>query len=149
MRKVIPLSFLLCLLLLAGCKAVSAGVNFNPGGEFSKAQKIVVLDAAGTEKAVLESEEEIDGFVQAMNVEGWSLATELPEDLEKAGSFTLWQTETVTALLGEKEAEVKEICTFIVYQDGDYLTIDTGFASITISFSVPEETSAYLRNLLQ
>ena len=149
MRKVLPL-FLICILLLAGCKSVSIGkdFDFSPGKEISKAQRIVVADAAGTEMGVLETEEEIDAFVEAVNVEGWGLA-ELPEGLTRAGSFTLWQEETVTALFGQKEAEAKAICTFLIYQGGDYLTIETGFASISITFSIPGDAAGYLRSLVQ
>lgn len=146
MQKLLPVSLALCLLLLAGCRV--ADVNFNPDREMSKAQKIVVAGTEGDEKAVLETEDEIDAFVKSVNVEGWRLA-DLPEGLTGAGSFTLWQTETVTALLGDKKAELKEICVFLIYHDGDYLTIDTGFANIAITFSIPEETADYLRSLTQ
>ena len=146
MRKLLPVSLVLCLLLLAGCRV--ADVNFNPDREMSKAQKIVVAGTEGDEKAVLETEDEIDAFVKSVNVEGWRLA-DLPEGLTGAGSFTLWQTETLTALFGDKKAELKEICAFLIYEDGDYLTIDTGFANIAISFSIPEETADYLRSLTQ
>lgn len=147
MRKALSVCLMLCVLLLAGCRSTAIGKNFNPGSEFSKAQKIVISDAEGNEKAVLETEEEIDAFVRAVNVEGWRLA-DPPENLEKAGSFAFWQTETVTALLGDRKAESKEICTFLIYQEEDYLTIDTGFVGITITFSIPEEASAYLRDLV-
>ena len=147
MRKVLPL-LLICILLLAGCRSVSIGGDFSPGKEISKAQRIVAADAGGTETGVLETGEEIDAFVEAVNVEGWRLA-DLPEGLTRAGSFTLWQTETVTALLGQKEAEAKEICTFLIYQDGDYLTIETGFTNISITFSIPEDAAGYLRSLVQ
>ena len=127
MRKLLPVSLVLCLLLLAGCRAATVvGANFNPDREMAKAQKIVVANAEGDEKAVLETEDEIG-----------------------AGSFTLWQTETLTALFGDKKAELKEICAFLIYEDGDYLTIDTGFANIAISFSIPEETADYFRSLTQ
>ncbi|MCI8716466.1 MAG: hypothetical protein HFF66_11825 [Oscillospiraceae bacterium] len=149
MRKLLPVSLVLCLLLLAGCRAATVvGANFNPDREMAKAQKIVVANAEGDEKAVLETEDEIDAFVKSVNVEGWRLA-DLPEGLTGAGSFTLWQTETLTALFGDKKAELKEICAFLIYEDGDYLTIDTGFANIAISFSIPEETAAYFRSLTQ
>ena len=133
MRKLLPVSLVLCLLLMAGCRAATVvGANFNPDREMAKAQ----------------TEDEIDAFVKSVNVEGWRLA-DLPEGLTGAGSFTLWQTETLTALFGDKKAELKEICAFLIYEDGDYLTIDTGFANIAISFSIPEETADYFRSLTQ
>ena len=70
---------------------------------------------------------------------------EKPADLTPSGSFTLWQEETITALLGEKTAETREICTLQCYEDGDYLTIVTGVVDLT--FSIPQETAAYLRSL--
>ena len=79
-----------------------------------------------------------------MDVEGWRLA-EIPEGLTEAGSFTLWQVETISALFGEREAKVNEICTFRVYEDGDYLTIET--ALLDVSFSISREAADYLRGL--
>lgn len=144
MKKAIllPITALLCLVLLAGCKTL-VNKNFDVD-TLSKAQKIVVTDAAGNEKAVLTEKADIDAFVDAVNAGGWKFA-ELPEGLTKAGGFTLWQEETITALIGEKEAKVNEICTFRVYENGDYLTIETSL--MDFSFSIPESTAAYLRNL--
>ena len=138
---------LLCLLFLAGCRMVTrTNIDFD-ADSLSKAQKIVVCDASGNEKAVLTEKEDIDAFVNAVNaanVGRWKFQ-ELPEGLTEAGSFTLWQVETVTALVGEKEAKTNEICTFRIYEDGNYLTIET--ILIDLSFSIPESTAVYLRGL--
>lgn len=141
-RILLPITALLCLVLLAGCQ-IHVSKNFDVD-TLSKAQKIVVTDAAGNEKAVLTEKADIDAFVDAVNVGGWAFA-ELPEGLTKAGSFTLWQEETIAALIGEKAAKVNEICTFRVYENGDYLTIET--ALMDFPFSIPESTAAYLRSL--
>lgn len=137
---------LLCLLFLAGCKTVTTVKTEFDTDNISKAQRIVVRDAAGEEKSVLETEEEIDAFVKAADVEEWRLA-ELPEGLTEAGSFTLWQTETVTALGREDVGEEIEICTFRVYAEADCLTIDTGFADISFTFSIPRAAADYLCGL--
>lgn len=138
-------TILLCLLFLAGCKIVTrTDIDFD-ANSFSKAQKIVVQDAAGNEKAVLEEEADIDAFVDATGLGGWKFVGELPEGLTEAGSCTLWQQETVTALIGEREAKVNEICTFRIYEDGDYLTIEAMLMDVT--FSIPESTADYLRDL--
>ena len=138
---------LLCLLFLAGCKMVTqTSIDFDTNS-LAKAQKIVVYDASGNEKAVLTEKEDIDAFVDAVNVANvgrWKFQ-ELPEGLTEAGSFTLWQEETITALIGEKEAKSNEICTFRIYEDGDYLTIKTILMDFT--FSIPEGAAAYLRGL--
>lgn len=139
-RLCVSLTALLCLLAMAGCR-VTTGFN---AGEFSKAQKIVVTDGGGTERAVLTEEADIDRLVEAVNVDNWRIA-EKPEGLTPSGTLTLWQEETITALLGEKTAETREICTLQCYEDGDYLTIVTGVVDIT--FSIPQETAAYLRSL--
>lgn len=136
---------LLCLLLLAGCRA--GNIAKFEVDDFSKAQKIVIHDAAGREKAVLTGEADLDRFVEVMDVEGWRLA-ELPEDLTQAGSFTLWQEETAKLFQGEKEAEMWEICTFQCYEDGDYLTVDTGLANLNITFAIPQSAAEYLQSLL-
>lgn len=141
-RILLPIAALLCLVLLAGCQTL-VNKDFD-ADTLSKAQKIVVADAAGNEKAVLTEKADIDAFVDAVNVGGWKLV-ELPEGLTKAGGFTLWQAETVTALIGEKEAKVNEICTFRIYEDGDYLTIET--ALMDFPFSISESAAAYLRDL--
>ena len=135
---------LLCLLFLAGCRTMVPGERFDTDA-ISKAQRIVVSDTAGNEKAVLTEEEDINAFVDAINAGGWRFQ-ELPEDLTEAGSFTLWQTETVTALVGEGEVREIELCAFRVYEDGDYLTIETMLGGVT--FSISPETAAYLRSLL-
>lgn len=135
---------LLCIALLAGCRTVVPGEHFDVGHDLSKAQKIVIQDAAGNEKAVLSTESEIDAFVEAVNVDGWRLE-EVPEGLTEAGSFTLWQRETVTALIGAKEPKENKICTFRIYEDGDYLTIEAWVIDMT--FSIPRETADYLRGL--
>lgn len=146
-RILLPVAALLCLALLAGCTVTARkNVNFDEDA-LAKAQKIVVYDAAGNEKAVLSEKADVDAFVEAVNVANtgrWKFQ-ELPEGLTEAGSFTLWQEETVTALLGEREAKVNEICTFRVYEDGNYLTIET--ALMDFPFSVSQETADYLRGL--
>ena len=138
---------LLCLLFLAGCRMVTqTNIDFDTNS-LTKAQKIVVHDASGNEKAVLTEKEDIDAFVDAVNaanVGRWKFQ-ELPEGLTEAGSFTLWQVETITALVGEKEAKTNEICTFQTYEDGNYLTIKTILMDFT--FSIPENTAEYLRSL--
>jgi hypothetical protein len=146
-RISLPVAALLCLALLAGCRTLVPGLTSSFSGEdFSKAQRIVVSNAEGTEKAVLTEEDEINAFVEAVNVSGWHFS-ELPEELTKAGGFTLWQKETITALFGlfGGEARENEICTFRVYADGDYLTIETGV--MDFSFAIPQETADYLRGL--
>lgn len=143
-RILVPLAALLCLAMLGGCKYLSrTNIDFD-ADSISKAQQIVVEDAAGNEKAVLEGEEEIDAFISAVNVEGWRFA-EVPEGLKTAGSFTLWQRETVTAFIGSTETETNEICTLRIYEDGDYLTIETGL--IDVPFAIPQSTADYLRSL--
>lgn len=144
-RTLLGGAILLCLLFLSGCRA--ANIAQFDRDDFSKAQKIVVHDASGREKAVLTGEADIDGFVEAMDVEGWHLA-ELPGGLTPAGSFTLWQEETARAFQEEKDGEFWEICTFQCYENSDILTIDTGLADISITFTIPQSASDYLRGLL-
>lgn len=143
-RSLILGAALLVLAMLAGCSILTrTNVDFDTDS-ISKAQKIVVADAAGNEKAVLTEEADIDAFVDAMNVGRWKFK-EPPEDLTEAGSFTLWQKETVTGLAGEGKGKETELCTFRIYENGDYLTIET--ALIDVPFSIPKETADYLRNL--
>lgn len=143
-RILLGAAALLCLLFLAGCRTVTTVKTEFDTDSISKAQKIVVRDAAGEEKSVLETEEEIDAFVESADVERWRLA-ERPEGLTEAGRFTLWQRETITALVGGGETKENEICTFRIYADGDYLTIGTGL--IDVSFAIPQSTADYLRGL--
>ena len=135
---------LLFLAMLAGCKTIGKTEYAFDADTLSKAQKIVVTDSAGNEKAVLTEKDDIDAFVDAVNVGRWKFQ-ELPEGLTEAGGFTLWQIETLTALIGQSEAKVNEICTFRIYENGDYLTIETGL--MDFSFSIPQETADYLRSL--
>lgn len=140
----LPIAALLCLLSLAGCKINS---GFDPE-DFSKAQKVVVIDASGKERAVLEDQAELDAFVEAICIEGWHVEA-LPEGLMKAGAFTLYQEETSTAFMGDREAEIQEICTLQCYQDAPYLTIDIDIAELSFPFSIPQETADYLQSFLE
>ena len=138
---------LLFIAMLAGCKTLNRMDAAFDADALSKAQKIVVTDAAGNEKAVLTEKEDIDAFAEAVNVGNtgrWKFQ-ELPEGLTEAGGFTLWQVETLTALIGQSEAKVNEICTFRIYENGDYLTIETGV--MDFSFAIPAETAEYLRSM--
>lgn len=147
-RTLILGAALLILAMLSGCRMLTnVEVDFDTGS-FSKAQRIVVADAAGKEKAVLTGKADIDAFVDAVNVDGWKFE-ELPGGLTEAGRFTLWQTGTVTALIGESEAKENEICTFRCYQEGDYLTVDTGVMDISFTFAIPQGAADYLRALVQ
>lgn len=138
-RLCVSMTALLCLLALAGCRTASFD-----GEELAKTQRIVIADAGGAERGVLTEEADIDRLVEAVNLDNWRIA-EKPEGLTPSGTLTLWQEETITALLGEKTAETREICTLQCYEDGDYLTIVTGVVDLT--FSIPQETAAYLRSL--
>ena len=140
------LTVLLCLLLLSGCMVIEEKVEFDPGG-ISKAQRIEVSAASGGEPLrVLETEKEIDAFVESVVVETWKLA-ELPAGLEREGAFTLYQQETVH--LGGGEPKVHEICTLYSYKDAAYLTINTAVGSISITFSIQQSAADYLHGLLQ
>lgn len=48
----------------------------------------------------------------------------------------------------EKDGDFWEICTFRLYENGDYLTIDTGLADIEITFAIPQNASDYLQTLI-
>ena len=69
-RILLPAAVLLCLALLAGCKVLTQTDVIFDGDSLSKAQKIVVHDAAGNEKAVLTEKADIDAFVFLIKVTG-------------------------------------------------------------------------------
>lgn len=138
-RLCVSLTALLCLLALAGCRTASFD-----GEELAKTQRIVIADAGGAERVTLTEEADIDRLVEAMNVDSWQIA-EKPEGLTPSGTLTLWQEETAAVLLAGKEPEQRELCTLQCYEDGDYLTLVTGVVDLT--FSIPQETAAYLRSL--
>lgn len=130
---------LLGFAVLAGCVKAEEKISF------SKAQKIVVCDAAGNEKTVLTEQAEIDAFVAAVSVDGWRFSR-LPEGLTEVCSFTLRQADPITASPGERETTGNEICTFRLCEGGGYyLTIETGVMDVPLS--VPRETADYLREL--
>lgn len=140
-------SVLLCLVLLPGCVAISKGtkVDFDLDG-IAKAQRIEVSTAGGERLRTLDTEEDIDAFVEAVLVETWKL-TELPSGLEREGAFTLCQQETVRP--GGGEPKVYEICTLYSYKDAAYLTITAAVGSISITFSIQQSAADYLHGLLQ
>lgn len=75
---------LLCLFLLSGCVIVKENLSFDPGG-ISKAQRIEVAGASdGQLLGTLDTEEDIDAFVESVFIETWKLS-ELPAGLEREG----------------------------------------------------------------
>ena len=154
MKKAVTLSLavLCCFLLLAGCKIVKEYkivVNedgFDPGG-ISKAQRIEVAQAGERDALrVLETEEDIDTFVESVLVGDWKLA-ELPEGLEREGAFTFYQQGTVRP--GGPEPKIHKICVLYSYKDAAYLSISTGLGNLDIPFSISESAADYLHSLLQ
>lgn len=146
MKKSLSLSLavLCCFLLLAGCRIAVNEDGFDPGG-ISKAQRIEVAQA-GTEDPllVLETQEDIDAFVESIMLEDWKLS-ELPEGLEREGAFTLYQQGA--AHLGGPEPKIHKICVLYSYADSAYLTISTGI--LDLAFSISESAADYLHSLLQ
>lgn len=142
----LALAVLACAVLLDGCQFVTrTDVKFDVGS-ISKAQRIEVSTASGGPLRTLEGVEEIEAFVKAVSVDGWSLS-ELPEGLTRECAFTLFQTETVTALVGQGESREVELCTFHTYQDADFLTIEAG--PFQFHFSIPAGAAAYLHSFIQ
>ena len=130
---------LLCLFLLSGCVIVKENLSFDPGG-ISKAQRIEVAGASdGQLLGTLDTEEDIDAFVESVFIESWKLS-ELPAGLEREGAFTR---------PGGGEPKVHKICTLYSYKDAAYLTITTAVGAIDITFSIQQSAADYLHSLLQ
>ena len=138
-RTLIGGFLLLCLLFLAGCQADS---DFDA---ISKAQRIEIADAAtGEHIRTLESEEEIEAFVNALTRDVRWKFQDPPEGAVKAGAFTLYQNETIHP--GNTAPRTLELCTLYSYGNAPYLSIATGLGDV--SFAIPQETADYLHTLL-
>ena len=137
---------LLCLFLLSGCVIVKENLSFDPGG-ISKAQRIEVAGASdGQLLGTLDTEEDIDAFVESVFIETWK-RSELPAGLEREGAFTLYQQGAVRPGGGEPKGH--KICTLYSYKDAAYLTITTAVGAIDITFSIQQSAADYLHSLLQ
>lgn len=144
-RRIVSLSaVLLCLVLLSGCAIIKEKVEFDLDG-ISKAQRIEVSAASdGQLLGTLDTEEDIDAFVESVFIETWKLS-ELPAGLEREGAFTLYQQGAVRPGGGEPKAY--EICTLYSYRDAAYLSISTAIGDV--NFSIAQSAADYLHSLLQ
>lgn len=142
-RTLIGGFILLCILFLAGCTALADEDGNFDGDALNKAQRIEVTDPqTGELIRTLETEAEIDAFVDALTMDSWHF-DEPPEDAVWDGAFTLYQQETIRP--GNQEPEMIELCTLYSYEDAAYLAISTPLADIP--FAIPQGAADYLHSL--
>jgi len=148
-RLILSWTLLLCVVALAGCRITTYSAPLFKADEIAKAQEIRVTDSAtGDAITSLTEKEELEDFIEAMDVERWRIA-DLPADLTRETAFTLYQAETVTVLFGDNTHEVNEICTFHSYRDAAYITIEIPLVQFDINFSIPGKAADYLHSFVR
>ena len=136
------------VLILCGCQGGGAASSepevFSIGESLLKSQEIAVLPE-GTDETpqVLRSEEEIASITEELRISDGKKAV-LPEGAEKSGIFCLRQTETLKLGQRAEDRKMKEICRICVYRSLPYVTLK--IAGLEMTFSVGEETAAYLNS---
>lgn len=130
--------FFVCI----GCS--SKGEAIQDVLHIEQAQQIDITLADGPESVwkVLDDTEDIQSFVEKLQVDKWQLA-ELPHSLLPENMFELYQANTVK--LGEVQADKKElekVGTIISYEDSRY--IEFQMKKLTVHFKVPKEVATFL-----
>lgn len=136
-------------ILLAGCsnKNEQQAKNEQLLPTIMNAQKIewnMFRDEQETK--VITDEQEIQTFIERLQLEDWEVVSAIPEGAVKEKTFSFYQEETVK--LGEDKKQqrpIKKMATFVTYQDLPYVTMEV--ALMTIHVRVPNDAGLYLSSL--
>lgn len=125
-----------------GCSKEAKGLEEDI--QLEAAERIDITGADDLENVwkVVDSQEEINRFVDALQVEQWEL-TEFPDEAVVEHMYELFQTGTVK--LGESQQannELAKVGTIISYEDIPYLELQ--IKNLTLHFKVPKEVATFL-----
>lgn len=138
MKRIIAAA-LLAALLLSGCAAAQDDLE----GAAAKAQAIEIRDAEGEEVLSITDSEEIEEFVIALEMDGWSPAA-IPQDAALLCTVEFYQEGTVK--LGQTPSgELYRTLGLKVYEGG-FLTLVLEEAAL--AFEIPPSAAEYLEGLL-
>lgn len=146
MKKTFLLSAALGIVLLCGCGASDASGVSDYGSALEKAQQISVLPPGADEVAcAITDPEEIGRFVQALEIDEWTL-TSLPEGADEIGSFGLSQEKTVTLDQTAPDEALYDVGTLTLY-DGSCVGLE--IAGLEMAFEISETAADYLNGYFE
>lgn len=138
MKKIVAAA-LLAALLLSGCAAAQDDLE----GAAAKAQAIEIRDAEGEEVLSITDSKEIEEFVSALEMDGWSPAA-IPQDAALLCTAEFYQEGTVK--LGQTPSgELYRTLGLKVYEGG-FLTLV--LEEVALAFEIPPSAAEYLEGLL-
>lgn len=138
MKKFTTTSFIILGLTIAlvGCNATNEDESLSETG-----QKIEVVTNGETEK-VMTSDQEIEDFVESLNMEEWELG-QLPEHATESKRYELYNLDTITLVDITPNDEPSMNGIILTYEDIPYVTISID--NLDIDFKVPDEVVDRLR----
>src|SRR5690625_911955 len=130
------------IVVCIGCSKEAKGLEEDIQLEAAERIDITVADDPEKVWKVIENPEEINRFVDVLQVEQWELS-ELPDGAVVEHMYELFQTETVK--LGESQQdnnELTKVGTIISNEDIPYLELQ--MKHLTLHFKVPKEVATSL-----
>lgn len=137
MKRIIAAA-LLAALLLSGC-----GEQRGEDVPFAKAQLIELRDAAGEEVLSITDSEEIEAFVIALEMDGWSPAA-IPQDAALLCTAEFYQEKTVK--LGQTQPEGWDLVLRLELYEGGVIAVE--LLSTTMALELTPSAAEYLEGLL-
>ena len=138
MKRIIAAA-LLAALLLSGCGEQRDGEDV----PFAKAQLIELRDAAGEEVLSITDSEEIEEFVIALEMDGWSPAA-IPQDAALLCTVEFYQEGTVK--LGQTQPEGWDLVLRLELYEGGVIAVE--LLSTTMALELTPSAAEYLEGLL-
>ena len=138
MKRIIAAA-LLAALLLSGCGEQRDGEDV----PFAKAQLIELRDAAGEEVLSITDSEEIEEFVSALEMDGWSPAA-IPQDAALLCTVEFYQEGTVK--LGQTQPEGWDLVLRLELYEGGVIAVE--LLSTTMALELTPSAAEYLEGLL-
>ena len=138
MKRIIAAA-LLAALLLSGCGEQRDGEDV----PFAKAQLIELRDAAGEEVLSITDSEEIEEFVIALEMDGWSPAA-IPQDAALLCTAEFYQEKTVK--LGQTQPEGWDLVLRLELYEGGVIAVE--LLSTTMALELTPSAAEYLEGLL-
>lgn len=128
-------------LFLSGCQANNEKEISNYGNDIAKAQEIAVVSPETSEVIeTIDSKENIEDFILALDLDNWTLK-KLPKEATEIGSFVLSQEETIKVGQTNTDGTLYDIAEITLY-DNSYLKFE--ISGINMTFGVSKDTANYL-----
>jgi len=143
MKKIRTLLIVLSVVVLfIGCSKEAEGMEEDIQLEATERIDITLADNLDEVSEVVDSSEDINRFVDALQVDQWKL-TELPNEAVVEHMYEMFQSDTIK--LGESQQDneaVSEVGTIISYEDIPYLELQ--MKNMKLHFKIPKEVATFL-----